>query len=194
MNTCIICGNIFEPPKSYKNKKTCCEKCLKIHLRNQVPDSFLDNSFKPGQKPFNKGKPQSEWLSAEDMEKCKEHYIQNQSCKSELSQIEGRYLPHNTLDKGTVTKRKHIHKTGKNKGKIDYEYYINIDWRGNRKPNNLYRRYVWEVNNQMDIPKGYVVYSIDGSIDNFDISNLTIITRKELLLINSGKYDKRGII
>lgn len=184
MNICIICGKEFEPPKNYIEKKTCSKECYKIHMRNLVPERFLENKFKKGHNTFNKGIPQNKWLSPENIEKCKKTYIQNQSCKSQLSDVEGRYLPHNTLNKGTVIKRMHKHNKGKNKGKIEYEYYINIDWKGNRKPNNLFRRYLWEVYHQQDIPKGYVVHCKDGNSDNLEISNLELITRKDLVKLN----------
>lgn len=185
MNICIICGKEFEPPKNYLIKKTCSKECYKIHMRNSMSDDFLKAKFQKGHKTFNKGIPQKEWLSPENIEKCKQTYIQYQdSCKSKLSDIEGRYLPHNTLHKGTVIKRKHIHRTGKSKGKIEYEYYINIDWKGNRKPNNLFRRYLWEVYHQQDIPNGYVVHCIDGNPDNLEIDNLELITRADLARLN----------
>ena len=185
MNICIICGTEFEPPKNYKYKKTCSKECLKIHMKNLVPEQFLEKKKKKGHKTFNKGVPQKEWLSAEQIEKCKKTYIQNQeSSKSKFSKLEGRYLPHNTLHKGTVVKRKHIHRKGKNKGKIEWEYYINIDWKGNRKPNNLFRRYLWEVYHQQDIPTGYVVHCIDGNPDNLEIDNLELLTRGELAKLN----------
>lgn len=184
MNTCIICGNEFEPPKTFKQKRTCSKECYSIHMHNLVSDRFLSNKYKKGNIPFNKGIQQKEWMSKEGIEKCKNTYIQNQSCKSNLSYIEGRYLPHNTKTKGTITMRKHIHTKGKNKGKIEYEYYINIDWKGNRKPNNLFKRYIWEVNHQQDIPDGYVIYCKDGNSSNLDISNLELISRKELVKRN----------
>lgn len=188
MNKCIICGNEFEAPKSYEEKKTCSKECLKIHMRNLISDSFLDNSFRKGHKTFNKGKAQTEWLSQDMIDKCSKTQIQYQNkCKSKYSDIEGRYLPHNTLEKGTISKRKHIHRTGKNKGKVEYEYYINIDWHGNRKPNNLYKRFVWEVYNQQDIPAGHVIYCKDGNSENVDINNLELITRAELARRNRGR-------
>ena len=188
MNICVICGKSFEPPKNYTGKHTCSKECFKSYMKKIKPTKeFLQTSFKKGHIPFNKGVPQKEWMSKENIEICKKTYIQNQNCKSVFSLFEDRYLPHNTNCKGTITRRKHIHTKGKNKGKVEYEYFINIDWKGNRKPNNLYRRYVWEYCHKQDVPKGYVVYSVDGNPENFDSSNLIIITRRELLRLNSGK-------
>ena len=185
MNKCVICGKYFEPPKGYKEKLTCTKTCWNEFKRQTVSDKFLKNSFKKGNVPYNKGIPQSEWLSKEAQEKCSKTYIQYQENNiSPLSKIEGRYLPHNTNQKGTVTLREHIHKKGKAKGKVEYEYFINIDWRGNRKPNNLYRRYIWEYYHQQDIPKGMVVYAIDGNSANVSIDNLKLISRADLARIN----------
>ena len=185
MNKCIICGAEFEPSKKYTERQTCSKECWNEFKRQTVSKGFLKNTFKKGNIPFNKGLPQSKWLSKEAQERCSKTHIQYQeNCKSPLSISEGRYLPHNTNQKGTITLRKHIHKKGRFKGKVEYEYYINIDWRGNRKPNNLYRRYVWEFYNQQDIPKGMVVYAIDGNPMNITIENLTLITRAELAKLN----------
>lgn len=61
---------------------------------------------------------------------------------------------------------------------------INIDWRGNRKPHNVYAWYVWELHNQQDRPKGMVIYHMDGDIHNNNIDNLEVISRAELLRRN----------
>lgn len=186
MNKCIICGNMFKPPSHYKDKKTCSKECYTEYLRNNISDGFKRNMFVKGQKSFNKGKPMREWMSKESMEKCSKTQIQYQEhASSSLSREEGKYLPYNTLRKGTVVKRSVTHKKGKNKGKVEWNYYINIDWRGNRKPNNLYKKYLWELHNQMDLPKGYVVVTKDGDPDNLIIENLEIISRAELLSRNS---------
>lgn len=188
MNICIVCGVEFEPSKEYPERVTCSDECLRIHMRNLVSETFLENSFEKGHTPFNKGVPQKEWLSKEAQEKCSKTHIQYQdSGMSPLAKIEGRFLPHNTNKKGTVTRRITKHTKGKNAGKTEINYYINIDWKGNRKPNNLYKRYVWEVYHQQDVPKGYVIYMIDQNPDNLDISNLELISRAEL-----ARRNKRG--
>lgn len=193
MNICVICGKEFEPTKNYMERKTCSKECYKIHSRNIMSINYIEKQFEKGHIPFNKGKPQTEWLSQQNIEKCKQTYIQNQkNAISKFSNKEGRFLPHNTLQKGTVTRRKHTHNKGKNKGKVEYEYFINIDWKGNRKPNNLFRRYLWEVYHQQDVPKGYVVHCIDGNPENIEIDNLEIITRGQLALLNKFGYIERN--
>ena len=68
--------------------------------------------------------------------------------------------------------------------KLPIEFYINIDWKGNRKPNNLFKRFLWVLYHQQDIPKGYVVHCKDGNPCNLEIANLELITRAELAKIN----------
>lgn len=187
MNICVVCHEEFEPSKNYPERKTCSNTCLSLYMKTKVNQNFLKNSFKKGHKTFNKGIPSSNWLSKEAREKCAKTYIQYQKCISPLAKVENRYLPHNTYEKGTVVKRSHIHNKGRFKGKVETEYYINIDWKGNRKPNNLYKRYLWEVAHQCDIPKGYVVYCKDGNPDNLSIDNLILITRGELAVRNRWK-------
>lgn len=186
-NECVVCGTQFKPSKQYPERKTCSDECLRIHMKNLTSEAFLENSFEKGNEPFNKGLPQKEWMSKEAMEKCSKTYINKQtSGMSKYAFEENRFLPHNTYQKGTVTRRIVRHKKGKNAGKTEINYYINIDWKGNRKPNNLYKRYLWEVYHQQDIPKGYVVYMIDQNPDNLDINNLKIISRAELAKLNRG--------
>lgn len=188
MNICIICGKEFEPKKEYKERQTCSFECWSEYKRRNISQGFKDNMFKKGQQSWNKGIPRNEWMSKEMEEKCDKTLIQYQEATmSPLAKVEGRYLPHNTHIKGKVVRRKHIHNKGKNKGKVEWEYYINVDWHGNRKPNNLYRKYLWEVYNQQDLPKGYVVTTKDGNPDNLVIENLELITRRELLRRNTGK-------
>ncbi len=185
MNKCVICGKDFTPRKEYIERQTCSDACWRVLKSKLVSDKFLKTMFKKGNTPFNKGVPQKEWLSEEARARVSKTHIQYQeNTVSPLAKIEGRYLPHNTKQKGTVTLRKHIHKSGRFKGKVEYEYFINIDWKGNRKPNNLYRRYLWEYYHQQDIPDGMVVYAIDGNPLNITIENLTLISRADLARIN----------
>lgn len=188
MNICVVCKRVFDPPKDYPEKRTCSKECYAIHMRSLVSSKFLKNSFKKGDVPFNKGIARNEWMSEKSIEKCKATYINKQEgAMSIYAKQEGRFLPHNTLQKGTVTRRKHIHNKGKNKGKVEIEYFINIDWKGNRKPNNSLKRYIWEVYHQQDVPKGYVVHCIDNNPENLDVDNLELISRGQLAVLNKTR-------
>lgn len=143
--------------------------------------------YKKGNVPFNKGLKMTEYITSEEkMQNIKNHQFPNQIW-TEMAIEEGRYLPSKAMAKGTIVRRVHIHKKGKNAGKVEIEYFINIDWRGNRKANTLYRRYLWEKEHQMDIPKGYVVYLRDQNPDNITLENLELITRSELVKRNLCK-------
>lgn len=85
-------------------------------------------------------------------------------------------IPPQQKPAGTVTRLM-------NKGKP--EYTINIDWKGNRKPHNSYKWYLWECENQQDRPKGYVLYLKNGDADDIRIENMQVITRAELVRLNA---------
>lgn len=69
-------------------------------------------------------------------------------------------------------------------GKKEIEY--TIDWHGNRKSKNSYKWYLWEVENQMDRPKGMVLALKNGDPEDVRLENLELITRAELLRRNNG--------
>lgn len=196
MNKCIICGSMFECKNRYK-RKTCSYECFCKLSKKNMNDGFKNTQFKKGNKPFNKGVSRKEWMEESSEENCSKTHIQYQTTAATTMCIEeNRYLPHNTYKKGVVTKRTIIHHKGKNKGKTETNYYINIDWHGNRKTNNLYKKYLWEVANQQDLPKGYVVTTLDGNPDNLEIENLELITRAELLRRNrvkGGEYVVKNV-
>lgn len=131
--------------------------------------------FKKGNEPFNRGLHPLEYMSAESYEKCRK------------TQFEKGNIPPQTNPKGTVTSCKHLDK----KGRVHYDWYINIDWKGNRKQHNNYRRYLWEVEHQQDAPNGsiFTTYSGDDS-KKPTIEDIEIIDRAELARRN---YRPRGV-
>lgn len=114
MNICVVCGKEFEPSKNYAAKKTCSKECYSKYAKENIPEGFKKNMFSKGTEPHNKGIPQKEWMSEDAIRKCKNTHIQNQeTVASPLSKEEGRYLPYNTLKRGTITKRYTTHKKRK---------------------------------------------------------------------------------
>lgn len=107
--------------------------------------------FKPGQEPWNKGK--TGYMGAN------------------ATSFKPGHIPKSAHPIGTVTR--HL-----NKGKP--EYTINIDWRGNRKPHNNYKWYLWEVEHGQDRPAGMVLWIINGNPDDMWVENFEPITRAEL--------------
>lgn len=87
-------------------------------------------------------------------------------------------LPVQALPKGEIRKRTRPNKTD--------EWVINIDWKGNRKPNNNYKWYIWEAANKQDRPTGFVLYIRNEDQDDIRLENLELISRAELLRRNRG--------
>ena len=119
--------------------------------------------FKRGHTPHNKGRRLKDYVP--------EHSIK----KMQNTQFKKGTIPPNTQPKGTISRRI-------NKGNI--EYLINIDWHGNRKHDNSYRWYLWEVENQQDRPKGMILTVKNGDADDIRLENLELITRAENLRRN----------
>lgn len=51
----------------------------------------------------------------------------------------------------------------------------------------LYQRYVWEKANKVKLSRNQIVIFLDGNKRNFEIDNLAVVTRKELMLLNHKK-------
>ena len=54
------------------------------------------------------------------------------------------------------------------------------------------QRYVWKQH-YGEIPKDYSVIFLDGNLDNFDIDNLVLVSRRELMRYNSMKLKSNDI-
>lgn len=118
--------------------------------------------FKKGNVSFNKGKKQSEYMSAEMIERTKSTRFKKGN------------IPHNSYNEvGKVVTRQ-------NDGERPYQYICLAlgKW-------VLYHRDVWEKANGK-IPAGYCIWFKDGNSLNCEIENLELITRKENRLRNTG--------
>lgn len=51
----------------------------------------------------------------------------------------------------------------------------------------LYQRYVWEKAHRTKLSKDQIVIFLDGNKENFDLDNLAVVTRKELMILNHEK-------
>lgn len=118
--------------------------------------SSPSTEFKPGMKPWNKGK--TSYMGAN------------------VTSFKPGQTPKSANPLGTITRRI-------NKGAI--EYTINIDWRGNRKPHNSYKWYLWEVDNSEDRPANSVLWIKNGNADDMRVENFEVIDRAELMRRNS---------
>jgi hypothetical protein len=120
-----------------------------------------DGMFRKGQVPINKGKKQSEYMSAEAIERTKS------------SRFTKGQLPPNTLPEGTEVIRR-------NRNKGDY-YMIKVPG----KTSLIYKHiWLWEQQNGK-VPKGYNVVFINGNSLDCRIENLECISNEDLMKRNS---------
>lgn len=118
--------------------------------------------FSKGHVSENKGKKQTEYMSAEAIEKTKSTRFQNG------------IIPHNTKEIGYE--------------RINDEGYIYIKTEL-RERGKLKHRVVWEQHNGK-IPKGFNIQFKDGNRQNCNIDNLYIISRSEQLKTENSMYAK----
>lgn len=129
--------------------------------------------FKPGDIPFNKGMKQSEWMSSEAIER---------TAKTRFKKGD---LPHNTQPLGYI--RRTLHR--RNGEVVGYDWYINIDWTGARRPNYNYRKYLWEVFHGEEAPKGMIFVAKDGDqAKKPTTENVEMITRAEHMRRNNPRF------
>ena len=131
-----------------------------VYLRStQFPKGYLGGKatqFQKGQIPPNKGQK----MSKEVYEKVSATMFKKGS------------VPSNTQPVGTINKRQDTN------GKFySYIKVANQNWQ-------LLNRYLWEQNFGK-IPPGMIVIFKDNNEDNFEISNLELISKKENMLRNT---------
>lgn len=125
-----------------------------------------DTQFQEGHSPWNKGR--KGW---------------DAGGRSKETRFKKGNTPPQQKPKGTVSRIE----SKKKDGSTEIAYYVNIDWKGDRKPHNNYRWYLWEVDNQQDRPKGHVLIVKNGDPDDIRIENLQLISRAELIKLNNPK-------
>lgn len=123
-------------------------------------ESGKAHRFKKGDKPPNKGKKQTDYMSYEAIERTK------------ATRFKKGNKPHNTREDATISARKD--KTGRT-----YLYYrISLGkW-------VLYHRWLWEQKYGEIPPEKHLVFK-DGDSTNVTLDNLELITRKENMKRNS---------
>ncbi len=131
----------------------------------EVPADIIEERkqmgrIKPGQTPPNKGKKQTEYMSAEAIERTK------------ATRFKKGNEPHNTLKDGEITVRK-------DKRGIEYKF-IRI-----KKAEWIpLHRYLWEEANG-PIPEGGNIIFKDGNTQNLQLSNLELLTDGQLMKKNT---------
>ena len=119
--------------------------------------------FQKGDIPFNKGKSQKDYMSAESIEKTKKTRF-----KKGQSPINWRPVGSERITKDGYTEIKIA------------------------EPNvwKLKHLVVWEKENG-PIPKGHALVFADGNKENLDINNLMLISREKLLIMNTNELIKK---
>jgi hypothetical protein len=138
--------------------------------REIIEQRKADSRIKPGHTPLNKGKKQSEYMSAEAIERTK-------STRFKKGQ-----LPSNTKDRDGVIVIRHDH-PHRNSGNRKLKF-IRISlgkWQ-------MYHQYKWEKKNGK-VPAGHCLWFKDGDSLNCKLQNIELITRKENYLRNSASQN-----
>lgn len=130
-----------------------------------VRSGTVGGRFRAGEESVNKGRPQSEWMSPEAIE------------RSKATRFRKGELPHNTRAIGEE--------------RVTKDGYTEVHVRQHRleRQNDQWvmkHRLVWERANGRPVPEGCSVIFCDGDRTNFDPGNLMCVTRGELLLMNLG--------
>ena len=131
-----------------------------------------ETEFKPGSIPFNKGMKQTEWMSKESI------------ARTAKTRFKKGNMPINAMPLGYISRCGH-----KRKGKVNsYDWFINVDWRGNRCNHYNYRKYLWETFYGEDAPKGMIFVAKDGNqAKKPTIENIEMITRSEHIRRNNPR-------
>lgn len=123
-------------------------------------DKISKSWFKKGSEPKNKGKKQTDYMSAEAIEKVK------------ATQFKKGNKPHNTKFDGYLSVRR-------TKG-INY-IYIRIS----EAKHQLYHRYIWEQHYKEKLTSKDNIIFINGNQTDVRIENLKKVSHAELLEINA---------
>ncbi|MCI8346605.1 MAG: HNH endonuclease [Bacilli bacterium] len=130
----------------------------KLHIFSGIKGG----QFKKGHISFNKGKKQTEYMSLEAIERTK------------ATRFKKGNIPCNHRKIGSE--------------RISKDGYIEIKIQDGKLNKNwiLKHRYIYEQNFGK-IPDGYNVIFLDGNKQNFELSNLKLVTKSEDLIMNKNK-------
>ena len=128
--------------------------------------------FKKGDVPFNKGLKQEKWLTPDALERTK------------ATRFRKGQLPKTAKPLGHIRRTPHF----RHGQLVGYDWYININWKGERAPNYNYRKYLWELFYREDAPEGMIFVSKNGNQSEMPtIENIEMIDRAEHMKRNNPK-------
>lgn len=123
----------------------------------------LDSNFKAGHVPDNKGKKQTEYMTAEAIEKTKHTRFQKG------------HVPGNALPDGAESQRLDK-RTSRTYTMIKVPAIKKLKYK---------QIHIWEIHHKMKLPAKHNITFKDGDTNNFNIENLECISHSELMLRNS---------
>ena len=133
--------------------------------------SYIHKGYQKGHQTWNKG------LKGHlNSEKCKKTWFKKEDLLKRAEKNIGKPQGGHETTKWMVCSTEKLEKYKNSQKKI-----------GQRHKIIGYAQYVLQQAG-IEIPKGYVVYHVDGNYANNDIGNLKIITRAELLRINCKRH------
>lgn len=146
-----------------------------LHIKNGI-----DARFQKQHNPFNKGVPMTSWMTPEKMERIKS--TQFQKGGSGQKRVRDRKPGDERLSKGGYIELR----LDKPKQTWNYDgHTASRCW-------ELKHVLIWEKYHNQKVPKGYAVIFADGNNRNFDIDNLILVSRNELLQLNQNKLIIKG--
>ena len=137
---------------------------IKTHKHNRKLDSGLTSHFEKGHNTFNKGLKWEDYMSKEAQ------------ANSKKTTFKKGIIPLNTKEVGS----EYVDADG--------YLYIKVKSTGNKRfsKGGMWQqkhRLIWEEH-YGEIPEGYAIIFLDRDKRNFDINNLRMVNRNELVLIN----------
>lgn len=161
----IVKGHHYNEIQKLINKKfnlNLTNNQIKAAIGRYKLNTGFTGRYNKGNVPFNKGKNGKEYLSEEALEGMRK------------TQFKTGQAPVNWRPLGSE--------------RITVDGYTEIKI---AEPNKwrLKQQLIWEEHNGK-IPKGSVVLFGDGDKSNFDINNLILVSRKQLLIMNNNKLIK----
>ena len=146
-----------------------------LHIKNGI-----DARFQKNHDPFNKGVPMASWMSPETMERIKATQFKSD---------------------GTGQIRSHDRKPGEERIAKGGYIEVRLDkpkqvWKYDTHTSSRCWEFkhvlIWEKYHNQKVPKGHVVIFADGNNRNFDIENLILVSRAELVKLNQNHLYFKG--